>query len=80
MHEKDRLIFVFYLNLEIATGRQESGPWTLFPAGSAHAAAVKRLKTKPAEWNALFVPMGKISCSHEKDVCPGRDGVSRLTV
>ena len=52
----------------------------MFPAGSAHAAAVKRLKTKPAEWNALFVPMGKISCSHEKDVCPGRDGVSRLTV
>ena len=52
----------------------------MFPAGSVHAAAVKRLKTKPAEWNALFVPMGKISCSHEKDVCPGRDGVSGLTV
>ena len=52
----------------------------MFPEGSAHAAIVKRLKTKPSEWNALFVSMGKISCSHEKDVCPGRDGVSRLTV
>ena len=67
-------------NLEIAVKRLESGLWTLFPAGSAHAATVKRLKTKPSEWNALFVSMEKTSCSHEKDVCPGRDGVSRLTV
>ena len=52
----------------------------MLPAGSVHAAAVKRLKTKPAEWNYLFAPMEKTSCSHEKDVCPGRDGVSRLTV
>ncbi len=52
----------------------------MFPAGIAHAAIVKRLKTKPAERNALFASMRKTSCSHEKDVCPGRDGVSRLTV
>ena len=52
----------------------------MFPTGIAHAAAVKRLKTKPAGRNSLFVPMRKTSCSHEKDVCPGRDGVSRLTV
>ena len=70
----------FRVNLKIAVGRLESGLWTLFPAGSVHAATVKRLKTKPSERNALFVSMGKISCSHEKDVCPGRDGVSRLTV
>ena len=65
--------------LEIAVGRQESGSWALFPAGSVHAATVKRLKTKPSGWNALFMPMGKISCGHEKDVCPGRNG-SGLTV
>ena len=67
-------------NLEIAVKRLESGLWTLFPTGSAHAAIVKRLKTKPSERNSFFVPMGKIHCSHEKDVCPGRDGMSRLTV
>ncbi|HCG19568.1 MAG TPA: hypothetical protein DER26_01040 [Verrucomicrobia bacterium] len=68
------------LNLKIAVERLESGLWTLFPAGSAHAATVKRLKTKQSERDALFVPMGKISCIHEKDVCPGRDGVSGLAV
>ena len=70
----------FRVNLKIAVGRLESGLWTLFPAGSTHAAAVKRLKTKPAEWNSLFVPMRKTSCTTRRMFVRGGKNGSGLTV